>query len=126
MNRFVIILLAAGLTCGACKRTQTARASQKPDEPVAAGKPSAPVAKSENSVMYPARVKGKYGLIDKTGKMVVEPQFKKVLDFTEGLAAYNDATTDRWGFIDVTGKPFIPAKYNLAFRFADFLAAVRI
>ena len=126
MNRLVIILLAAVLAFGACKRSQTANASQKPEEAVATGKPSPPVAKSDTPVMYPARVDGKYGLIDKTGKMVVAPQFKKVLDFTEGLAAYNDLATDRWGFIDATGKPVIPAKYNLAFPFADGLAAVRI
>ena len=41
------------------------------------------------------------GYIDKTGKMVIPPQFSPAKDFSEGLAAVRigDATTGKWGFI---------------------------
>src|ERR1700675_400981 len=35
--------------------------------------------------LFPARVKGIYGFIDKTGKMVLEPQYERALEFSEGL-----------------------------------------
>jgi hypothetical protein len=45
---------------------------------------------------------GKYGYIDKTGKIVIKPQFDKAYDFSEGLASIS--LNGKWGFIDNTGK----------------------
>ena len=45
---------------------------------------------------------GKWGFIDKTGAMVILPQFGYVSTFHEGLAAV--AVGGKWGYIDKTGK----------------------
>jgi hypothetical protein len=44
---------------------------------------------------------GKWGYIDKQGKMVIEPQFGQARAFGEGLALVRigDEETGRWGFI---------------------------
>ena len=42
---------------------------------------------SETSKLYKISVNNKVGYIDKTGRVIVEPQFDKAGDFSEGLAA---------------------------------------
>ncbi|MBK9106789.1 MAG: WG repeat-containing protein, partial [Saprospiraceae bacterium] len=46
-------------------------------------------------------VDGKYGFIDKTGKIVINLQFDKASDFKEGMARV--AVDDKSGFIDKSG-----------------------
>lgn len=65
-----------------------------------------------------------YGFRDKNGKVIISPQFTKVRDFCEGLAAvqYVDG---KWGFIDVTGRMVIPANFtNQPSSFSEKLAVV--
>ena len=50
---------------------------------------------------------GKWGFIDKTGKLVIPCQWKKTLFFSEGLAGVQD-DNEKWGFIDKTGKVVLP------------------
>jgi hypothetical protein len=64
------------------------------------------------------------GLIDKTGKFVVKPQFCTLLSLSDGLAVAGDR--EKMGFIDRTGKIVIPKKYKEASSFASGLAAVQI
>ena len=45
---------------------------------------------------------GKVGYIDKTGKMVINPQWDNGWEFSEGLAQVQ--LDGKWGFIDKTGK----------------------
>jgi hypothetical protein len=45
---------------------------------------------------------GKFGFIDRSGKVVIEPQFDWVEDFSEGLALVSSNGTK--GFIDKAGK----------------------
>lgn len=53
------------------------------------------------------KVKGKWGFIDKTGKVVVNPIYEDALDFRDGLAAVSkkDEKKDEvlWGYIDKNG-----------------------
>ncbi len=66
---------------------------------------------------------GKYGFIDRTGAIVIPPQFDELVwGFVGDRAQYK--SNDQYGFIDQTGKPIIPAKYRLAFAFSDGLALV--
>ena len=44
----------------------------------------------------------KYGFIDKSGKMVIEPQFDNAEPFSEGLAQVEK--DGKLGFIDKSGK----------------------
>ena len=72
--------------------------------------------------LYPIIVKGKYGFIDKTGKVVVPPQYQKAGEFREGLASL--LTDTGYGYIDVSGRFVIKPAYGVAEDFSDGLAAV--
>ena len=50
---------------------------------------------------------GKWGFIDKTGKLVIPCLWKKALFFSEGLVGVQD-DNEKWGFIDKTGKVVLP------------------
>jgi WG repeat protein len=52
---------------------------------------------------------GKFGYIDKTGKVVITPQFFVAQDFAEGLAAIRieEAVGSKFGYIDRTGQMVI-------------------
>jgi hypothetical protein len=60
--------------------------------------------------MYAAK-SGLFGVIDKTGKFIIAPQYVQIADFHNGLAWVNlsDAyivhgDTNRWGYINKQGK----------------------
>lgn len=67
---------------------------------------------------------GKFGYMDQTGRVVIEPQFDRAYPFTEGLAAVSIA--NKAGFIDTSGKIVIPLQYYTAYPFSDGVAAVSI
>jgi len=73
---------------------------------------------------------GKFGYIDKTGKVVIQPQFGFAMSFHEGLAAVKTGSLSDfesgWGYIDKTGKIIIPLKFLLASEFSEGLAAVTV
>ena len=68
--------------------------------------------------------RGKYGFIDASGRVRIEPQFDGALPFTEGLAAVSIGK--RWGFIDPSGKFVLPLQYHAVSHFSDGLAAVTV
>jgi len=53
------------------------------------------------------KVKGKWGFVDKTGKVVVNPIYENALDFKDGLAAVSKKDEIKeevlWGYIDKNG-----------------------
>ncbi|MGI8545639.1 MAG: WG repeat-containing protein [Aridibacter sp.] len=61
--------------------------------------------------------------IDKTGKIVIKPQFDKTSPFKEGMALVEIG--EKSGFIDTTGKMVIPlGSYNFLGEFSEGLAVV--
>jgi hypothetical protein len=66
----------------------------------------------------------KWGYIDKSGKIVIEPQFDWALHFTEGLAAVK--VKGKYGFLDQTGKMVIQPQYHEARNLSEGLAPVGI
>jgi len=76
--------------------------------------------------LAPVFVKGKWGFIDTTGKLVVEPKFDGVKNFSNGLAL---VTVGRGfdtlvGYIDSTGKLVVPFKYKTGTDFSNGRALV--
>lgn len=63
-----------------------------------------------------------WGLIDKSGNMILDFQFTRINDFSEGLASVYK--NDKWGFIDTTGAYVISPKYDFAGSFKDGIALV--
>lgn len=66
------------------------------------------------------------GYIDKTGKVIVSPQFAKAGPFKEGLASVSYNQVGGCGYIDSTGKWIISAQFDFANDFSEGLAAVVI
>jgi hypothetical protein len=58
-------------------------------------------------------VGGKWGFIDKAGKMVIPPKYNGAWKFSEGLAAVLTGDEKPWGFIDKTGNMVIPSQFYL-------------
>lgn len=73
---------------------------------------------------------GAYGFIDRTGKWVIKPGFRKVGNFHDGLAAVspkgNLFGTTYWGYIDRTGRLVIPANFIEAGNFFEGLAVAQV
>ncbi len=67
-------------------------------------------------------VDGKAGFIDRTGKVVIKPEFENAGPFSEGLAAVR--VNSLFGFINPLGELVIPARYVSVDRFSDGMAAV--
>ncbi|MGA7159015.1 MAG: WG repeat-containing protein [Acidobacteriaceae bacterium] len=65
----------------------------------------------------------KYGFIDRTGAVVIKPQFDLVMHFSEDLAAVE--IDGKWGYIDKTGKLIIePRPFTRVEDFHSGLASV--
>ena len=79
---------------------------------------------------HPVRVGDRYGYIDDTGSMCIEPRWHAAGPFVDGLArvgtrAHPDAGT-RWGFIAPDGELVIPTQYTRASDFSEGCAAVNL
>ena len=100
-----------------------------------------PKSSSFSEGLLPIEVKNKWGYTDRTGKIVIAPQFEDADSFREGLAPVKirgeqtvwcpadesgnrAGFTMRWGFIDKTGKFVIPAQFESAAPFSEELAVI--
>ena len=64
----------------------------------------------------------KWGYVDATGNMRIEPTYRWAESFSEGLAAVY--TKDVWGYIDTYGKMVIKPQFISAGPFREGLAPV--
>ncbi len=71
---------------------------------------------------------GKYGFVNKQGKIIIKPQFDGVGDFNDGLARVRigDWDTGKYGFINKQGKMVINPQFDSVGDFQEELASVRI
>ncbi len=65
---------------------------------------------------------GKWGFVDKSGEIVINPQFDNVHPFREGLAAVCNKD-GQWGFIDKSGALVINYQFEQVDDFSEGLAA---
>ncbi len=78
---------------------------------------------SFNDGLASVELNGKYGLIDKTGKIVIPCVYENYnIEFSEGLAAVK--INGKFGFIDKAGKLSIPCIYDGVGSFSEGLALV--
>src|SRR5580704_6582350 len=73
--------------------------------------------------LFPIVVGGRWGYIDKSGSIVINPQFDHAQPFAAGLAPVR---TGRWGFVDPTGKIVINPQFDLADNFSEGLAVIKL
>ncbi|WP_010243904.1 WG repeat-containing protein [Acetivibrio cellulolyticus] len=69
---------------------------------------------TDETVLYPIRENGKWGYIDKSGKIVVEPTYSdaKLFKYGVGAVLMKDDLGERWGLIDKTGKVVLDLAYD--------------
>lgn len=67
-------------------------------------------------------VRGKYGYMDRAGRVRIPAQFDEARDFSEGLALVS--MDGGYGFIDPRGRAVVPLNYAYASSFSEGLAAV--
>lgn len=81
-------------------------------------------ASAETEIRLPVCQKGKIGLIDDTGRVVLEPKYDSIASFSEGLAAVK--LGNRYGYINTAGQLVIDLKYQEARPFSEGLACIKI
>lgn len=105
------------------------------DARLSSSTPIAAKASEESSpVLLPVKVSGKWGYINTSGQLVINPQFDYADEFHEGRAmiclgkpcSWWDAenSDERWGFIDSAGKIIVTPQYGKAEAFSEGLAQV--
>lgn len=73
--------------------------------------------------LFPVVVGDRWGFIDKSGKLVINPQFERAGVFESGLAP---ARLGRWGYVNMSGKMQINPQFDEAAPFSEGLAAVAL
>ncbi len=68
----------------------------------------------------------KWGYIDTTGKLVIEPKYWQVGPFSEGLAWVEVEKGGKRGFVNRKGELVIKPRFDTAWDFRDGLAHVSI
>lgn len=62
---------------------------------------------------------GKYGYIDRAGKVIVPPQFPHAMDFADGMARVALGEQEQWTYINVAGE-LMNKKFDKPIRFMDW------
>src|SRR3990172_9166167 len=83
---------------------------------------------SAEAALFPIRVDGKWGYIDRQGRVVVEPQFDEAYPFSEGLGriGVDQKTAGKFGFVDATGAIVIEPQFGWANSFSEGVALARL
>jgi len=81
------------------------------------------VAQENTPTLRPIQKGGKWGFIDKTGKVVIQPQFYWVEEFSEGLASF-ETEDGKHGYLDESGKIVVEPQFDRAEAFSEGLAPV--
>ena len=105
---------------------ETAETNPEPKEAAQqAGEVAVVQAAAESEIaLFEVTVNGKQGFIDKHGKIVIEPKYEKVFQFSNGLAAIQ--VGEVWGFIDYQDNVIVEPKFIQVAPFSDGYAAVKL
>lgn len=78
-----------------------------------------------NEGLAPFKKDGLWGFINTRNEVVIEPKYKKVNNFSEGLAGVS-VNGKEWGFIDKSGHYLIEPKFYLTDVFKNGICAVQL
>ena len=126
----VFLLIALGIAGVACSgaagsgNAKTGKISPTTSERTSDSPSSAGVTRPASSpaVLFPVKVNGKWGYIDRTGKMVIAPQFDLADPFSEGLGDVE--LGGKWGYVDGEGNVAIPLEFDFASPFSEGLGLI--
>lgn len=116
----VVVALAMSLCAGGCAGGGTAGALYGEQSWSTAEPWSGPA--SETPTLFPVREDGKWGLIDRTGRLVVDYQYDELGPFSDGMAPVRAGV--KWGYVDDTGAVAIAPQYSYVEPFSCGLAHV--
>jgi len=87
-----------------------------------------PCSANEQKTLYPIIKNGKWGFIDRTGQVVIEPAFDDAWPFENDLAVIRkgDEKTGKYGLIDLNGKIIFQPLSEKSPYFSDDVAWIRI
>lgn len=77
-----------------------------------------------SGALFPIEQNGRWGYIDRTGQVVIPPQFQAANEFSEGFAAVE--VNGKWGFIDEEGKLIVEPQFSGAYQLSEGLARVQV
>lgn len=119
---FPLLAAAFVLFLAGCKQSETSGSSPGAKEKGSDGKPaaSAPVAdmKGKAGELYPILQDKKWGYMDSSGKVVIEPKYVRASRFFEDLALVAD-DSGKVGYIDRQGKVVIEPRFEGASPFSE-------
>lgn len=129
MKRFVPFLVCAAmmvtlLGCKEAGNSQTKAAEVTKEPPASDPEKIQPAGTwGKPNELYPVLKGGKWGYVNNTGKMVIEPQYLMAGRFTDDLAMVVDGKKKKVGYIDREGKYVIEPKFDGGGPFAEGFAA---
>jgi hypothetical protein len=77
-----------------------------------------------NGVSAVAQAQNKFGVIDKSGKWIVQPQYNFISKFSSGLAPFQKNEKGKYGYMNLKGEIIIEPKYDSAGLFNEERALV--
>ncbi|MGZ5302879.1 MAG: WG repeat-containing protein [Bacteroidia bacterium] len=77
-----------------------------------------------DEALAPVKINGKWGYIDKLGKLVIPARYNNAGVFTEGCAPVQ--ISDFWGYIDKTGNWFLRPVFTQASNFSNRRAQISL
>jgi hypothetical protein len=126
----VFVLFIFCLTLFGCQNSQQSTPSSSSGSPAADSAPT----------LLPVKVSGKWGYVNGSGQLVINPQFDYAEEFHEGRgriclgkpcdfwdsysSSPSPSNNSLWGFIDTSGKVVITPQYPEASDFSEGLASV--
>jgi hypothetical protein len=77
-----------------------------------------------NGVSAVAQAKNKFGVIDKSGKWIVQPEYNFISGFNSGLSPFQKNENEKYGYMNLKGEIVIEPKFDSAGWFYEERALV--
>jgi hypothetical protein len=103
-------------SCATPQNNSTVRSDDSPKSGAGSG---GAATLTERSALFPVLIEGKYGFMDRSGKVQIQPKFAQALRFSEGLAPVLAEKEQKWGFIDASGEYKIPPTFETVLPFSE-------
>lgn len=117
----VLVLAAAAAVLRPWDRTGNQQANGVSDRD---NRPEGNVSRASDKALFLVKENGKWGYIDRSGTVVIEPQYPVAADFHEGLARVKVSETGDDGYINSRGDLVITAVPERCSHFNDGMARI--